>query len=74
MEIAVYYGGARRGCVMVPTSSNRSRWCLFSKELERFLSGPNTIWGKGGTSDEVAGGGPTDGGGFRGNVSFKFVN
>ena len=45
---------------------------MFSKELERFLSGPNTVWVRGGTSDEAVGGGPTDGGGLGGNISFKF--
>ena len=37
VDIAVYYGGPRRGCVIVPASSNRSGWCLFTKELDRFV-------------------------------------
>ena len=73
VEIAVYFGGACRGCVIVPTSSNQSGWCLFSKELERFLSGPNMAWVKR-TSDEDAGGGLTEVGGHRGNNSFKYCN
>ena len=74
VEIAVYFGGAGHGCVIVPASSNRSGWCLFSKELERFLSGPNMAWVKRGTSDEDAGGGPTEVDGHRGNNSFKNGN
>ena len=37
VDIAVYYGGPCRGCVIVPASSNRSGWCLFTKELDRFI-------------------------------------
>ena len=59
----MYHGGARHGWVMVHASSNRSGWCLFTKELDRFLSGSNTLWVEGRTSDEAVGGGPTDGGG-----------
>ena len=73
-DIAMFYGGARRGCVVVPASSNRSGLCLFSKELERFLSGPNTLWVKGGTSNEAASGGPMEVDGHRGNNSFKYGN
>ncbi|KAF3973051.1 hypothetical protein CMV_003495 [Castanea mollissima] len=73
VEIAVYYGGARRGWIMVPTSSNRSGWCLFSKELDSFLLGSNTVWVKGWTSNEDAGAGPgpTEGGGQFGKKSSK---
>ena len=63
VEIGVYYGGARRGWVLVPASSNRSGWCLFSKELDSFLSGSNTARVVGRSSDVVDGGGPMDGGG-----------
>ena len=37
--IAEYYGGARRGCVMIPTSSNRVGWPLFQRELRNFFTG-----------------------------------
>ncbi|KAM4071309.1 hypothetical protein ACB094_11G052800 [Castanea mollissima] len=67
-------GGARRGWVMVPASSNRSRWCFFTKELDRFLSGSNTVWVEGRTSDEVVGGNPTNDGGHNGKKSFKIGN
>ena len=63
VEIAVYYGGARRGWVLVPASSNRSGWRLFSKELDSFPSGSNTTRVVGRFSDVADGGGPTDGGG-----------
>ena len=70
----MYYGGAHRGWVMVPASSNRSRWCLFTKELDRFLSGSNTVWVEGRTSVEAVGGGLMDGGGQNGKKSFKINN
>ena len=63
VEINVYYGGAYRGWVLVPASSNRSRWRLFSKELDSFLSGSNTTRVVRRFSDVTDGGGPTDGGG-----------
>ncbi|KAF3973645.1 hypothetical protein CMV_002939 [Castanea mollissima] len=75
VEIAVYYGGARRGWIMVPASSNRSGWSLFSKELDRFLSGSNTASVIGRISDEEAGAGAgpalTVGGGHFGKKSPK---
>ena len=57
----MYYGGARRGWVLVPARSNWSRWCLFPKELDSFLSGSNTTRVVGRFSDAADGGGPTDG-------------
>ena len=27
--IAVYFEGSRRGCIMIPVSSNRAGWSLF---------------------------------------------
>ena len=74
VEIAMYYGGARRGWVMVPASSNWSGWRLFSKKLDSFLVGSNTVWVKGRTSDEVAAGGPLDGGGQVGKKFVKISN
>ena len=74
VEIAVYYGGARCGWVMVPASSNQSGWRLFSKNLDCFLVGSNTVWVKGRTSDEVAAGGPLDGGGQVGKKFVKISN
>ena len=61
VEIVVYYGGASRGWVLVLASLNRSGWCLFSKELDSFLSGSNTARVVGRFSDAADGGGPTDG-------------
>nr|POE73853.1 hypothetical protein CFP56_26831 [Quercus suber] len=74
VDIAVFYGGARRGCVMVLASSNQSRWCLFTKELDSFLSGSNTVWVEGRTSDEAVGGGLINGGGQNGKKFFKTGN
>ena len=73
-DIAMFYGGARRGCVVVPASSNRSGWCLFTKELDSFLSGSTTVWVGGRTSKVAIGGGPTDGGGHNGKKIFKTSN
>ena len=70
----MFYGGARCGWVMVPASLNRSGWCLFTKELDRFLSGSNSVWVEGRTSTEDVGGGLTDGGGLNGKKSFKIKN
>ena len=64
----MFYGRARCGWVMVPTSSNRSRWCLFTKELDRFLLGSNSVWVEGRTSAEDVGGGQ------KGKKSFKIRN
>ena len=70
----MYYGGACCGWVIVPTSSNQFGWCLFRKELNRFLSGSNIVWVEGRTFDEAVGGGPMDGGGQNGKKSFKIRN
>ena len=59
---------------MVPTSSNRSGWCLFTKELDRFLSSSNSIWVEGRTSTEDVGGGLMDCGGQNGKKPFKIRN
>lgn len=37
--IAVYHGGACRGCVMIPEGTNRLGWSSFIKELGLFFSG-----------------------------------
>ena len=57
VEIVVFFGGARRGYVMVPASSNRAGWYLFSKELNSFLAGSNTIGVEGRNSGGASGGG-----------------
>ena len=71
VDIVVYYGGKRRGCVMIPASLNRSRWCVFQKELDKFLSGKNTVLVAERTSKGSVGGGPMAGGGQTGK---KFIN
>ena len=74
VEIVVFYSGAQRGWVMVPVSSNRSGWCLFTKELDKFLSSSNSVWVEGKTSAEDVGAGLMDGGGLNGEKSFKIRN
>ena len=74
LDIAVFFGGARRGCVMVPGSSNQAGWCLFANELDSFLAGSNTVGVEGRNSGGAAGGGQLDGGGHDGKKLFKIGN
>ena len=75
VEIAMYYGRARHGGVMIPANSNRFGWCLFTKELDRFLSGSNTVWVERQTADVAFGGGSTEGGGKMGrNLSISVTS
>ena len=41
--ITVYFGGSRRGCLMIPASSNRAGWTLFQKELRIFCYGAKSV-------------------------------
>ena len=41
--ITVYFGGSRRGCLMIPASSNKAGWTLFQKELRIFCYGAKPI-------------------------------
>ena len=61
VDIAVFFGGARRGCVMVPASSNRAGWNLYSRALDSFLAGSNTVGVEGRISGGAGGGGQMDG-------------
>ena len=58
----------------VPASSNWARWCLFSKELDSFLSGSNTVQVEGRNSVGDDGGGPSAGGGHDGKKLIKTGN
>ena len=60
--IAMFFGGARRGCIMIPESINRFGWTLFQKELGVFLTGEKPRMG-GVIPDITGGAGPVDGGG-----------
>ena len=61
--IAVYFGGSKRGCIMIPASSNRAGWSLFQKELRIFCSGAKPIslakvsFNNGGGGGKLVGGG-----------------
>ena len=45
--IVVYFGGTKRGCIMIPASSNRAGWSLFQKELRNFCFGAKRyLWPK----------------------------
>ena len=74
VDIVVFFGGARLGSVMVPASSNRAGWCLFSKELDSFLAGSNTVGVEGRNSGGAAGGGQLYGGSHDGKKFFKTGN
>lgn len=62
MDIAVYYGGTCCDCAMIPASLNRSGWCVFQKELDKFLFGENTVLVAERTSEGISGGGLMAGG------------
>ena len=61
--IAEYFGGSRRGCIMIPVSSNRACWSLFQREIRNFFSGAKPIsmaeesFIKGGEGGQSTGGG-----------------
>ena len=61
--ITVYFGGSRRGCLMIPISSNRASWTLFQKELRIFCCGAKSVsldkvsFNNGGGGGQLAGGG-----------------
>lgn len=74
VEIVLYHGGARRGCVMTPTSSKRSGWSLFWKELCRFLSAEKPLLLQGVTSANAGGFGPSAGGGQNGKNALHYGN
>ena len=41
--ITEYFGGAPRGCVMIPTSSNCAGWSLFQRDMRDFFAGAKPI-------------------------------
>ena len=71
--IAMFFGGDRRGCIMIPKSINRSRWTLFQKELGVFLIGEKPRMG--GVIPNITGGAsPTDGSGRNGQKMHNYGN
>ena len=44
--IAMFYGGAWRGCIMILESINRSGRSSFQKELGVFLTSEKPKWGR----------------------------
>ena len=65
--IEVYFGGARRGCVMIPTNSNRAGWSLIQKELRNFLFGEKSVTPVEVSSNNSGKVGQSVGGGWNGN-------
>nr|POE83745.1 hypothetical protein CFP56_06069 [Quercus suber] len=55
--IAEYVGGARRGCVMIPASSNCAGWSLFQREMRDFSTGAKPISTAAANSKNGGGGG-----------------
>ena len=55
--IAEYYGVARRGCVMIPASSNCAGWSLFQRELRNFFASAKPVSMAEGSSKNGGGGG-----------------
>ena len=74
VDIAMYYGGARCGCVMIPANSNRSGWCLYQKELDKFILGEKIVFLEGMTSDSAVGGSPMAGDGQNGKKIINYGN
>ena len=73
-DIAVYYGGTHHGRVMIPASLNRSGWCVFQKELDKFLSSENTISVAERTLNGIVGGGSMASGGQTGKKLINYGN
>ena len=74
MVIAEYYSRARRGCVMIPASSNRAGWSLFQREMRNFFTSANPV-----SMAEVSsknggsgGGGQSASGGRSGKILFAY--
>ena len=61
----VDYGGARRGCVMIPASSNRADWSLFQREMRNFFTGAKPVSMAEVSSKNGGGGGGQSAGGDR---------
>ena len=74
VELVLYHGGARSGCVMIPASSNRSRRSLFWKELCRFLSSEKPLLLQGVTSANAGGFDPSAGSGRNGKNVLHYGN
>ena len=58
--IVVYFGGSRKGCIMILASSNRVGWSLFQKELRNFCSGAEPLSLAKGSFNNGGGGGKLD--------------
>ena len=70
--LMVYFGGAWRGCVMIPTSFNHAGWSLFQKELGNFLSGAKPATLAGVASNNIGGDGQSASGG-RNRIIYLFM-
>ena len=74
VAIAVYFGGSRRGCIMIPASSNRAGWSLFQKELRFFCSGAKPVSLAKVSVSNGGGGGQLAGGGWSGKSLSVYGN
>ena len=72
--IAEYFGGSRRGCTMIPASSNRACWSSFQRERRNFFSGAKPISMVEESFIKGGGGGQSTSGGLSGNILSIFGN
>ena len=72
--IAVYFRGSRRGCIMIPASSNYAGWSLFQRELKHFFSGAKPVSLAEVSSTKGGGGGQFASGGQSGKLLSVFGN
>ena len=72
--IVVYFGGTRRGCIMIPASSNHVGWSLFQKELRNFCFGAKSVSMAKVSSDNGGGGGQFANGGRSGKIISVYGN
>ena len=69
--IAEYFGGAHRGCVMIPASSNCAGWSLFQREMRDFFTGAKSVsMAEASSKNGGGGGGQSTGGDRSGKILF----
>ena len=61
IAILIFYGEARRGCVMIPASLNRAGWSVIHKKLRNFLYGAKLATMAGALSKNFGGDGQVAG-------------
>ena len=72
--IAEYFERSRRGCIIIPVSSNRACWSLFQREIRNFFFGAKPISMAKESFLKGGGGGQSTSGGLSGNILSIFGN